>query len=587
MQYNYFINDNFFNFKFSSIPAVEIREQLKQLGFRWYKPAGVWYSKTEQNALKMLEYLKLANIEGTTTAEGTANTTEQATTPLFTRLQQFSYDDMPAFCLDTNGQPTTHIHSNTTAFLKAAKKHLIEYFDNEKLNLSMTQGRGGYTTSLHCDIMGSIFPKDSQILKDIQNYCKRWLKAFNYNNSDPYTDYYDVNFYGGYFEIDYHYIQIGTTADLQAIENQYNSMKQADEQAKAEQRKKEYEEQQKAEAIRRAEAEKIEAENQIKLKKIIADAIIKDYDEANSYVLTNCNTNGGKETLTESLEYIKKYNNENKKADFQIIRDITLADDAALDLVFNYYCCADIMEFYTKNYDGENYNHLGGYNTFDTRANNSCGLTAEQRETIKYYYTNCIAVYVKNDLKLIVDTEGYAYARYLAFATESSQKLSYKDYAEQETKAAEQKPAFYIPEALDKQLDNALEAGTLKQNQIITVISEDNWMGMAHAKVWKYNRYEKTKYAQYDDAIAFYGTPKAKQKFKSGTYYTYFYHSPKVVILDGAHIIPDKVKYESVKEENGFIIKSHIMGPDADYWKRLKAWLKEENITAIVDTVAA
>lgn len=579
MQYNYFINDNFFNFKFSSIPAVEIREQLKQLGFRWYKPAGVWYSKTEQNALKMLEYLKLANIEGTATTEGTANTTEQEQPKksLFERMQVYDYSSIDNQLLDNNGQPLTRFSCSMNKLLaKECKKYLTAYFSDIKLSLSITSDYN----SINTHITGSIFDINSDILEDIQYYCKIWLNGFNYDNSDPYTDYFDVGFYGNYFKIDYHYKQ-AETADLQAIENEYNSMKQADEKQKAEQRKKEYEEQQKAEAIEREKAEKIRKENDKKLDKIKLSCKINDLTKQNSYIFTNCIENIGKETMDDSLDYIKEHGSERKQIDMQIIRELFLENEEQLDLLFNYYCMSDMWIYNGK---------FGGSATFDNRVNDINDyykLTKEQQKDIKFYACNCIAVYVKNDLKLIVNCEGYNYARYLAFTTESSEKMSFKDYEEQETKAAETKQDFYIPEPLDKQLDNALEAGTLKQNQIITVISEDNWIGMAHAKVWKYNRYEKTKYAQYDNAIAFYGTPKAEKKFKSGIYYTYFYSSPKVVILDGEHKIPEKVEYETISNDNGFISKTCVLGADANYWKRLKAWLKEENITAIVDTVAA
>ena len=66
---------------------------------------------------------------------------------------------------------------------------------------------------------------------------------------------------------------------------------------------------------------------------------------------------------------------------------------------------------------------MGGSNTDDPRLtsmNDYYNMTPKERETVQWYYTNCVAVYRENELKLVIDPQGYDYARYVYFVDEES-----------------------------------------------------------------------------------------------------------------------------------------------------------------------
>lgn len=57
-------------------------------------------------------------------------------------------------------------------------------------------------------------------------------------------------------------------------------------------------------------------------------------------------------------------------------------------------------------------------------------MTEEERETVEWYNIDCVAIYCDGELKLIVDPQGYNYARYVYVYDEQSQKVDtyHSDY---------------------------------------------------------------------------------------------------------------------------------------------------------------
>ena len=85
-------------------------------------------------------------------------------------------------------------------------------------------------------------------------------------------------------------------------------------------------------------------------------------------------------------------------------------------------------EVYFDNIEAYNYfcNHLltdfdflagtGGTGTDDERIKtyqDYISMSKEERETVIFYRCDCVAIYLHNEFKFIIDAQGYSYARYV------------------------------------------------------------------------------------------------------------------------------------------------------------------------------
>ena len=166
-------------------------------------------------------------------------------------------------------------------------------------------------------------------------------------------------------------------------------------------------------------------------------------------------------SYSELLESIEE-NSERKPQEARTTRKIIFTNPAALDNFNQLYM--DDFEFISGK---------GGTASEDVRINDYndiLKLTKEQRETIKFYNNDCIAVYLNDVLKLVINPEGYSYSRYVYIPTEATE---IKDAAEELKKQEEEsktKPAFYIPAPIEEQAE-ALEIGAA-----VTVYKCDGWI---------------------------------------------------------------------------------------------------------------
>ena len=129
---------------------------------------------------------------------------------------------------------------------------------------------------------------------------------------------------------------------------------------------------------------------------------------------------------------------------------------------------SDIAEVLESIDERESLAGMGGTATSDERVTNDnfFKLNREQRESVKFYMNNCVAVYLGDVLQFVIDPEGFDYARYVCIPSEASTVEAFGDYEAKQTESASLRAPFYFPETAKKQLESA----NLKEGEPVTVL---------------------------------------------------------------------------------------------------------------------
>ena len=278
---------------------------------------------------------------------------------------------------------------------------------------------------------------------------------WNYDNSDSMTDYFDI----GYF-LD---IEIKLPKDYKPREKMteeekaaYNEELRQEEERRAAEFARYEEERREAEAARKAYEEQRKKDRET----IAAHITVEDLTEENKLYITGLVGGIGKECNLEELdesikEHITAYQ------DALITRKVIFDSREAFEIFGKY--LLDDFEFLAGK---------GGTASEDVRLDGVSfyRLNEEQRESVKCFMSDCVAIYLNDDLMLVSDPEGYSYSRYTYKPTEETQiKSATEETAKQRTES-EKKPAFYFPEPITKQAEG-IHAG-----QMITIYQCDGWM---------------------------------------------------------------------------------------------------------------
>lgn len=284
----------------------------------------------------------------------------------------------------------------------------------------------------------------------------RIANQWNYDNSDIMTDYFDV---GYYLDID-----IKKPEDFEPR----HEMTEAERTAYAEEVKRNEEE--RAEALRKYEEERKAAEERAKAYEekrkadreiILNDITIEDLNEEQQIYITNLVGGIGKEsTLKELDETLSDY--DRPLEDALITRKVTFSSREAFELFGQY--LIDDFDFLAGK---------GGTGSEDVRLEglkNLYNLTTEQRESVKWYLVDSVAIYVEDELMLVSDPEGYTYSRYTYRPTAETEILNAKQETKKQENESKSLDPFYFPEALDEQIKN------IATGQSITIYQTDGWM---------------------------------------------------------------------------------------------------------------
>lgn len=493
---------------FNEIPSAETREILKTAGFRWHKVKKCWYAKKSEETKKIAQELSNEEITAANIKKSVVKTSKLA--PLWERCQ-------------VSEIPEHNRHLTTKEIAEQTRKHIKERFPEIKFSCRIGSGGWAAHNEVNFYFKSAPFSKDSAYFEAIKNYVKCWLWSFNYDNSDSMTDYFDRGFYENISTWDFE--------ECEPTKEQHEEM--ADFDKKSEEAKKAEEERQRAkleawqkereEEIKRAEIrrKKEEADRA----KILEEIKIIDISESEKYIITaNMVCGCGKDN---NIEEVNKHGY--KKEESAIIkREVYFVSEEN----YNNFC--NLLM-----YDWEFCNGCGGTGTLDKRVNddNFNKLNASQRDGVKWLLWDCVAVYLNNNLMLIIDPEGYNYCRY-ANIVEGQIKKELLKYAEQ-AENEKQRDAFHIPESIQAQADN-IESGN-----IYTLIYNDPWTLCATMHHITINCITKTTYAQYKDAILLNYTEKGKRK----AIQQYFYNSKSMLLFAGwLEALPEELTKKHISD---------------------------------------
>lgn len=566
--------------RFESKPAAEIIDGMKLNGFRWSNKQRMWYAKQGERTIAFARSLRES--EG---SYFSARNDKQE------KHGEYDLWEMTR---------TDGIENNFAKFkiydckeiAAIIRKHLRNRFPMCKW--SVISG----CNKIDVTMKSSPWGEESDEAKAIAHYAFRFTQSYNYNNSDPMTDYFDVNFYGSYESsiIDrYDYEQREMTVSEMNMSARFAQSKKEWEAAEAERQERELQESMARMEVERIESKRIEAETKAKVERIESEAVVEDAD----FFVLNC-----KEPNTSKESSISGYDDSNfVRTKCGISRTVHMPED-----VYDMFSNLLMRDYSFLAKKGESH-------TDDLRINSEAdfrNMSKEERETVEWYSVDCIAVYRGNELKIVIDPQGFDCARYVFFVDEESKIASgYKgstgiteeeaqmyseladDIEDASTKIIEENGIYDSWNGTDfnlyqREMINWIEqngfnftvdvvravkieelkvalyrvlneyngiqeqfrrAG-LEEDQKITVIRISDFGGVAvtHAKVKSATN---TSYAQYDRAVRLVMRPERKRN----NYYINLYRD--VLIYDGYVDIPEDLLFDiSEMEINGHTVRT-------------------------------
>ena len=384
--------------RFDNKPETEIINELKANGFRWSGKQKMWYAK--QTAERITFVGKLGEI-----SDSQVKALEKSTPEMYDLWKMTRTEDIG------NNFEKYHIY-DTKEIAAIIRKHLKSRFTMCKWSITKDGN------SIYINILVSPFAIDSDELKAIVHYAYEFAQSYNYNNSDPYSDYYDVNFYGAY-EHDivksYRYEQREMTDSERNISEAFKAEKSAFDIAEEERKKKELEE-----SIKKAEIERKKAEERAIKENLIHDKIESSFVEntVDYFVMDVLAPELNKNCTVEEIMNCGEYTRENCKVSKEIHFDKETYNLFAERLLDDY-----------SFLDG-----MGGTITDDLRIQSMQDyerMDETERKTVEWYNHNCVSVYCDDELKLVIDPQGYSYARYTFIVdSESTIVKEYKGKSE-------------------------------------------------------------------------------------------------------------------------------------------------------------
>lgn len=591
--------------RFDTKPNTDIITAIKEAGFRWSGKQRMWYAKQDDDTVALAN--QISESEGS--FEYKPKTETNIDLWSLTRTEGIE---------DNYGK--TRI-TNTKEIAANIRKHLRNRFSMCKWSVTSDYN------SIRVKLLESPFSRNSEALKAIANYAYTYAQSWNYDNSDSMTDYFDVNFYGVYKNdiVNYNYNQRECKPNETKLETDFLVKKS---EFDAEQKKQDEERIKKAveeSKIRQAEHEKAEAERQKKIRRIEKNAEIKTVD----YAILNCIDTG-----TSKLNNIADYETEK-----EYIRHIC---KVSKEVHFNF----DDYELFSKMLlsDFTFIANTGGTNTDDNRINgweDYRQMTTEEKESVEFYSVGCVAVYCDNKLKMVIDAQGYGYARYVYLIDDSTKIVDdyrgdtgisdeeYYEYKKLADKLEDASADIIIKndwigtwqtvhfadykKAIVKWItDNnfkfsvsivrVIEGDNFKNvmykvltepdgmqqqfadanltgGQRITIIRMGEFGGINETKA-VFKSYENSKYAQYTDTVKMAFRPKDKSK----EYYTYLNNN--VIIYNGWLDVPENLFWEEDVRTDGsiFMKKSKYASCDRKQYDVILHYFAEHGIKPIINT---
>lgn len=439
----------FVELAFTGKPDTATREALKAHGFRWASSRGVWYGKADEDTAREI-------INGATTEEAapTAHKAEKAAAALdlwkATRTDALpGYGTENAYKDEARKAARARSIGYDRAVAEIVRKHLRARFPG--FRFSVRSGGAGYLNAVTVELIGGYAPREytacdtygcpekvidkKSALGAVWEYTEKLLDAFDADDGDIYADYganHDI-----YTRVEvYEYTATEPTpaqaaaldafrASLEAWTVAENARRDAEHRAEMERREEE-----------RKEAEKRAAENRAKVERIEAGAVVEKIPEAEQK-LYNCLQGWGKACdLADLREQVEKIAEDGRDPHrlAKPSRIVRLSEELYRDF------CGLLM------YNFSFLAGMGGNSTDDPRVTSWADfqkLNAEQRDSVVVYSSDCVAVCVGGETRLIIDPQGYNYARYTMIPEDGAVEPPAPDTRE-----------FYTPAPIAEQVQN-------------------------------------------------------------------------------------------------------------------------------------
>lgn len=514
---------NSLEISFDGKPAEAVRDALKALKFRWHNVKKVWYgyadeataraaiegkpteNKSAENkpvkvnldglennkkttygaefAAVLRADLKALGVKGVTIRSRRGGWTDSITATITLTAEDFrsaeeaaardgwrTFFNMQNYGVTVdgvyyhaNGENAINSGSSYTDNSPASNFPILRSFWRDQIARLSSLNNRHLTAEKYPEFTTAAFERVSAIVKIIQSY--------NWDNSDSQSDYFDVGFY---LDIDikkpadFTPREFMTDAEREQLEKDLAAEAEA-ERVRMEEYKRQAEEA-RAESIRRAEQDARDAAE-------IAEAVtVEDLPEG--YYIDNLLGGIGKESTLDELK-----ERADRPENAFITRRVTFSNAEALRKFSNMLL-----------YDFDFLAGKGGTGTNDPRITreNMDRLNSEQREGVKFYAVDCVAVYLGDALQFVANPEGYNYARYCYIPTQETREYSPADSAAR-TAAEEsaQLEPFYFPAPVAEQ------AAALSIGETVTIYQTDGWIMVNTNKSGTLTAVEPGKYAQY------------------------------------------------------------------------------------------
>lgn len=589
--------------RFDGKPESAIIAALKENGFRWSGKQKMWYAKQSVERISFAESIGEISI-------GSKNSIEQnAGYNLWEMTRTDKIEDNYALY---------HIY-DTKEIAAIIRKHLRARFKMCKWSVTSE------TNSIHIELLVSPFAKDSEELKAIVHYAYKFADSYNYDNSDSMTDYFDVNFYGVYESsiVNYNYQQREATEEETAMCVVFQNNKDEFDAAEEIRKQKEFEE-----YMKQREIEKVEAEKAEEIRKANVETIEENHEikEVN-YTIINALLKANKDNNLDDTEY---YDEKQTRNACQVSREVHFTKEVYS--LFERQLLSD-FSFLAG---------MGGSRTDDRRIQDMKDyqmMSKEERETVEWYNYDCIAIYCDNELKFIIDPQGYDYARYVYIADEHSKKVdnynSEYGISEEEHKRnteladsledvsaniicqnniektwqeqdfdiykarmkewiyknefkfsvgvvraitiSELKTAMYKILTEVESIAEQFKNTNLEAGQRITIIKFSDF-GMMSVQNVTFHSYEIGNYAQYSNSVKMMFKPHKKR----GLYYRWLYN--EVLIYDGWLSLPDTVLFDVTENDTFRTQKSKWLSFDNKQYDAILKHFGEQGIKPIINT---
>jgi hypothetical protein len=403
-------------------------------------------------------------------------------------------------------------------------------------------------------------------------------------------------------------------------------------------RKAEYEAEQKRleeiqfqEHMKQMEQDKIKAEeyhkqNEIDTQYIKENVTCKDIPEEQQYMILGAKFAKLNKNNTLEEYYSEVESGEYNNNDVKIQRELYFEDEKAYNLFANKFL-----------HDFDFLKETGGTYTNDFRVNSMVdysNMSKEERESVVWNLYG-IAVFLKNDLKFVINTEGYSYARYVGLTEEAtkgsetieeetqeqiilkfkgaavldfhnaalanyclsdnwkgneiyrtkllemleSESIKLSKEVIQQVKDEEVKVELYKILYWYNSLWQQIERANIKAGDKLTLYYISDFGGIIESRI-TFDEAIQTKYAQYDKAVKLVFTPERKRN----KYYGYFHEAKTLIVYRGWLTLPKTVLHEVKQEGNMIITKTKFLSCDRRQYIEIKKHYEQKGGFPIVDT---